>query len=227
MCAYTNDNLNKLFIGSDEVGTGEYFGPIIVVALKFNSIEAKQLLVNEGVKDSKGLTNKEIHRLAEIIKENSTYNAVAFTPNDYWNANDGKFIDEKKIVNLNAVKFKAHITTHNAIEDGTMHVIDKFANESSMMKYANDEGLEFNINEYILEEKAEDSYPEVAAAAILAKAIWYKWMKTFFENEGYEFNVENKFNHSHFHQLLVDGSVKIKDLKSFAKPWKINRDIFK
>ncbi len=227
MCAYTNENLNKLFIGSDEVGTGEYFGPIIIVALKFNSIEAKKMLVNEGVKDSKDLSNSEIHRLASIIKENATYNAVAFTPSDYWIANNDKFIDEKKLVNLNVVKFKGHITTHNSIKDGSMHVIDKFTNESSMIKYATDEGIEFNINEYILEEKAENSYPEVAAAAILAKAIWYKWMKDFFEKEGYEFNVENKFNHSHFHQLLVDGSVNIKDLKSFAKPWKINRDIFK
>ncbi|MGO4076176.1 ribonuclease HIII, partial [Staphylococcus aureus] len=55
-------------IGSDEVGTGDYFGPITVCAAY---VDASQLaLMKElGVKDSKGLKDPQIINIAkDLIK---------------------------------------------------------------------------------------------------------------------------------------------------------------
>lgn len=50
-------------LGSDEVGTGDYFGPMTVVAVY---VDAKQipLLKELGVKDSKNLNDAQIAEIA-------------------------------------------------------------------------------------------------------------------------------------------------------------------
>ena len=71
-------------IGSDEVGTGDYFGPIVVCAT-YVSKDMIPFLTDLGVRDSKKLTDEKIKEIAPtIIKEipyslyildNKTYNA--------------------------------------------------------------------------------------------------------------------------------------------------------
>ena len=66
-----NDKLiiNKPSIGSDEVGTGDYFGPIVVTA-SYVSKENESFLNDLGVRDSKKLTDETIIKIApEIIKQ--------------------------------------------------------------------------------------------------------------------------------------------------------------
>ena len=63
-------------IGSDEVGTGDYFGPIIVTASFVD--KSKIDLMNElGVKDSKKLTDEKILKIAPTLIKEIPY--VTFT----------------------------------------------------------------------------------------------------------------------------------------------------
>jgi len=78
---------NKLFyysaIGSDEVGTGDLFGPIVVTA---SFVDKKQIpeLLELGIKDSKKITDDKINKIAPVvikicphvtyILDNETYN---------------------------------------------------------------------------------------------------------------------------------------------------------
>lgn len=56
-------------IGSDEVGTGDYFGPIVVTAT-FVSKDKIDLMNELGVKDSKKITDDKIIKIAPtLIKE--------------------------------------------------------------------------------------------------------------------------------------------------------------
>ena len=52
-------------IGSDEVGTGDYFGPIIVTATLVNK-QTRKLLEDLKIMDSKKMTDDKIRRCAPI-----------------------------------------------------------------------------------------------------------------------------------------------------------------
>lgn len=212
-------NDKELYIGSDEVGTGEYFGPIIVVALKFKDLESKQYAKTIGVKDSKELTNKDIFRISEDLRDKVEYSAKIFTPLDYHNISSS--------YNLNHVKFKLHMEAHSSISGNSKRVIDKFTTEKSMDKYSKDLNIEYNPNEFILEEKAENKFLEVAAAAIVAKRIWLDWMNDFLIKEGFNFDFNETFSCIEFHKELLKGKVSIKDKKGFMKPWPINKELLK
>ena len=55
-------------VGSDEVGTGDYFGPIVVTA-SYVKLEDVSFLEKLGVTDSKKLTDEKIKKIApEIAK---------------------------------------------------------------------------------------------------------------------------------------------------------------
>ena len=74
---------NVATIGSDEVGTGDYFGPIVVTASYVSKENIKEVM-NLGVKDSKKITDDIILKIGpKLIKtiphstyilDNQTYN---------------------------------------------------------------------------------------------------------------------------------------------------------
>ena len=64
----TTDYYNISSIGSDEVGTGDYFGPIVVTA-SYVSKDKISYLEDLGVRDSKKITDDKIIKIApELIK---------------------------------------------------------------------------------------------------------------------------------------------------------------
>ena len=63
-------------IGSDEVGTGDYFGPIIVTATLVDK-NTRKLLEELKINDSKKMTDDKIRRCAPIIMKKIPY--VTFT----------------------------------------------------------------------------------------------------------------------------------------------------
>lgn len=209
----------ELYIGSDEVGTGEYFGPIVVVALRFKNIKDKEFAKGIGVKDSKELTNREIYKISDEIKNKVKYSAKIFTPLDYHNMS--------KKFNLNHVKFKLHLEAHKSVKGDLMRVIDKFTTDKSMMKYSNDLNIEYIPSKFILEEKAENKFLEVAAAAIVAKRIWLDWMDKFLTKEGFNFDFNETFSCIKFHKDLLNGKGTIKNKQGFMKPWPINEKLLK
>ena len=75
--------INVATIGSDEVGTGDYFGPVVVTA-SYVDKEHMSLMYELGVKDSKKLTDQKILEIgptlikkiphSTFILDNKTYN---------------------------------------------------------------------------------------------------------------------------------------------------------
>ena len=63
-------------IGSDEVGTGDYFGPIIVTATLVDK-STRKLLEDLKIMDSKKMTDEKIRRCAPILMDKIPY--VTFT----------------------------------------------------------------------------------------------------------------------------------------------------
>ena len=69
-------------IGSDEVGTGDYFGPMVVTA-SYVSKDDIDFLLELKVKDSKKLTDNDILKIVPKIIERIKYNTIVVHNNEY------------------------------------------------------------------------------------------------------------------------------------------------
>ena len=163
-------------LGSDEVGKGEWYGPLIAVctALKPNDVVELQKM---GVKDSKQLSIPEIHRLADQIRSmNILFTVTILSPPTY-NEMIVQFKKENK--NLNELLAWAHSAAIKATIDKLQYqkirvVIDKFDVEKTFRRlYGGVYILDKEKVEIIQKSKGESEIP-VAASSIIAKDIFEK-----------------------------------------------------
>jgi len=172
-------NMNT--IGSDEVGTGDYFGPVVVSA---TYVEKKDFTFLEelGVKDSKKLTDENIIKIApEIIKV--IPHVTIFLDNKVYN--DNYSVD----VNMNKIKAVLHNKVLlNLLKkekyDYQKIVVDQFVNEKKYYEYIKD--VPERVNNITFVTKAEDKCLSVACAAIISRFIFLKEMKRLSEELGIE-----------------------------------------
>lgn len=165
-------NFNFSTIGSDEVGTGDYFGPIVVTAT-FVSYENISFIQELGVRDSKNLTDAKIIEIAPKLIKKIPYVTYIFDNETY-----NKFYN----TDYNMNKIKAIL--HNKVLCGLLKkdnynyekiVIDQFVNSNKYFEYIK-EASEKVTNIFFLT-KAEDQVASVAAASIISRYIFLKEIK--------------------------------------------------
>ncbi|MCD7879450.1 MAG: DUF3378 domain-containing protein, partial [Candidatus Gastranaerophilales bacterium] len=78
----TNICEDKVYIGTDESGKGDFFGALVIAGVQVNETNS-QKFINAGIKDSKKLDDKKILQLANLIKANSVHSVVVITPQKY------------------------------------------------------------------------------------------------------------------------------------------------
>lgn len=172
----TENNLNEPdeYIGSDEAGKGDFFGPLVIASV-FIDRKSSSELRKIGVADSKTISDTKIKVLAEKIY-NLTYpnfSVFVIEPETY----NKLYL---KYNNLNKLLNKAHAKT---IEDVLIKtsakniIIDKF---SSLQLTFNQNWDDVKINYFTQAEK----YTAVAAASILARNALIEWFENK-ENEGF------------------------------------------
>ncbi|GGP13392.1 ribonuclease HIII [Oceanobacillus neutriphilus] len=172
----------KNHIGSDESGTGDYFGPITVAAVfaaKEQQVQLKQL----GVVDSKNLKDDVIQDIAqEILKLPVSYTILKLG-NEKYNHLQNKGWSQGKM------KAMLH---HHAIDrliqklDGAAYggiVIDQFCEPAVYKRYLQSEALKLHENTTFIT-KAESHSINVAAASILARARFVTAMDKLSEEAG-------------------------------------------
>lgn len=164
-------NLNA--IGSDEVGTGDYFGPVVVCAT-FVSEENINKLRQLGVKDSKLLTDKQMIPLALQIASLVPYSIIFLDPFKFNSLT-------KKNDNLNFVKAYLHNKAINSILKKIGEVkcdailIDEFTPKEKYLKYL--ENQADRIENVTMVIKGEKEHIGIAAASILARAAFLRELK--------------------------------------------------
>ena len=94
---YPYDFMNT--IGSDEVGTGDVFGPI-VVATAFVKGKDTTKLKKLGVRDSKKIVDNEILRIADELIKKLKYKVIIVRP-EIFNSSSENY-------NLNEMKARLH-----------------------------------------------------------------------------------------------------------------------
>lgn len=167
-----NDKTDYYFInsvGSDEVGTGDYFGPIIVCASYVNRKDIS-FLEELGVRDSKKLTDDKILKIAPLIIERIPHKEFIISNIEYNKMQDNGY-------NMNKIKAIYHnkailglMKKDNYVYD--MVVVDQFTPERNYYNYLKNEDNVFRKIKFTT--KAEDKCLSVAVSSIISRYLFLK-----------------------------------------------------
>lgn len=168
-------------IGTDEVGTGDFFGGIIVAGA-FISKDKISIIKKLGVKDSKELTDNKINEIAPQLMKTIPYAVFKLDCLKF------NFLSTQKKYNMNQIKALLHNTVINAMKQKIKNydgiIIDAFTTPTNYFNYLKNEK---NVaKDVILEEKAENKYLSVACASIIARYEFLKMMDELSELVGFE-----------------------------------------
>ena len=160
---------NSSAVGSDEVGTGDYFGPIIVTAAYVNKKDIEKL-EKLGVHDSKKLTDDKIKKIAPEIIKIVKYKSQILTNKEY-NEKYNKDVNMNKIKAIMHNKVLYELVNSEKL-DYDYIIVDEFAREARYYEYIKDvpnkqKGITFIT-------KAEDKNLAVASASIISRYIFLK-----------------------------------------------------
>ena len=153
-------------IGSDEVGTGDYFGPIVVTATYVTKDDIP-FLEELGVKDSKKLTDDKILEIVPKIIKKIPYECIILSNKEYnenynadMNMNKVKAVLHNKVLSKMVNKYQADYV-----------VVDQFANPYVYYNYLKGTNYVRNIT-FIT--KAEDKCLSVACASLISRFVFLK-----------------------------------------------------
>ena len=174
-----NDDTYKYIstIGSDEVGTGDYFGPIVVTA-SFVDIKEKSFLNELGIRDSKKITDEKILSIAPILIKKIPHVTFILSPSEY---------NTKGITNMNKVKAILHNKVlYNLVNkenfDYKKIVVDQFALPHKYFEHIND--TPNKVTNISFTTHAEDKCLSVAVSSIISRYIFLNEMDKLSESIG-------------------------------------------
>ncbi|MBS4208822.1 ribonuclease HIII [Bacillus sp. FJAT-50079] len=177
-------NLSSLsVIGSDEVGKGDYFGPMTVVA-SYVRKEQIPLLQELGVKDSKHLTDQQIVKIAKDLLSFLPYSLLTL-PNEKYNHLQAKGMTQGKITAILHNQALNHLLGKVAPEKPDAILIDQFAEASVYFRHLQGQKTICRENVYF-STKAESIHLAVAASSILARYAFLKAFETLSKKAGFE-----------------------------------------
>ncbi len=156
-------------VGSDEVGTGDYFGPIVVTA-SYVTLDDVSFLDELGVGDSKKINDEKIKKMAPEIAKRVKYRSVILSNKEY---------NEKYTKDVNMNKIKAIM--HNRVlyqlvnEEKPKYdyiIVDEFAREARYYDYLKD--IPNVQRDITFMTKAEDKNLAVACSSIISRYLFLK-----------------------------------------------------
>lgn len=164
-------------VGSDEVGTGDYFGPIVVTA-SFVDVDMISKIESLGVRDSKKVTDEKILEIAPKLIKMVPYVTYTLSPLDY---------NKAGITNMNKVKAILHNKVLNAILkkenfEYDYIVVDQFALVPKYFEHIKD--VPEKVTNIDFTPHAEDKCLSVAVSSIISRYIFLGEMKKLSEKYG-------------------------------------------
>ena len=145
-----------MFCGVDEAGRGSVMGPLVVGAVY---VEDDSFLKDIGVRDSKKLTPKSRERMYDrIVAEASDYAVIIASAAD---------VDERREkMSLNEVELEMFREAVSKCQVSRVYADCPDVNE---MAFSSALSIRLNNITVIGRHKADDTYPVVSAASIVAK----------------------------------------------------------
>ena len=155
-------------IGSDEVGTGDYFGPIVVTA-SFVAKENIPFLEELGVKDSKKMSDEQIMEIVPKIIQKIPYQSMILNNHEY----NEKYSED---INMNKIKAILHnkvllkMTKQNVNYEYV--IVDEFAKSYIYFNYLRK--VPEVVRNITFLTKGEDKSLAVACASLISRYIFIK-----------------------------------------------------
>lgn len=155
------------YIGTDETGKGDYFGPLVIAGFYVDK-DIQSFLSDLGVRDSKELSDPQINRMAEAIRKEypDNYSILSIEPEKY-NQLYAKIKNLNKLLNWGHSKVIESIWKKHQPQNVIVDQFSKTPVDISLTK-------EFSDTNFVQIPKAE-KYIGVAAASILARNEMNKW----------------------------------------------------
>ena len=167
-------------MGSDEVGTGDYFGPIVVTAT-YVAKENQSFLRELKVGDSKKITDERISEIAPQIMQKIPYITLKLDNETY-----NKYYNQE--LNMNKTKAILHNKVLLALLEKDFKpekiVVDQFVNSRKYYEYLND--VPQKVTNIFFTPKAEDQCLAVACASIISRYVFLKEMKALAQLLGHD-----------------------------------------
>ncbi|MGN1295489.1 MAG: ribonuclease HIII [Bacilli bacterium] len=159
----------KSQIGSDEVGTGDFFGPVIVVAA-FVKEEQIDYLHHLGVDDSKKLSDKKILEIVPSLLNCVTYSMLCLDNITYnQQIEKGESMNSLKAILHN----RALLNVEKKINAKNIPLfIDQFCEEDLFFHYCRNQ--KEIIKGATFKTKGESFFPSVAVASLIARYTFLK-----------------------------------------------------
>lgn len=159
-------------IGSDEVGTGDYFGPIVVTSCLVNT-DNIDFLLELGIRDSKKMSDEEILNVVPKIIKKIPYNTYILKNCEY-----NKM--QEKDINMNKIKAILHNKVLACFSDKNKYhydytVVDQFEYPKSYYNHIKD--AKYKVYGITFLTKAEDQCLSVACASVISRYIFLKEME--------------------------------------------------
>lgn len=163
--------------GSDEVGVGDLFGPLVVAACYLDADEIKTV-DKLGVLDSKKMTDSKIMELGPKLLKEFRHSIVVCSPKKVSSLHDQGWNLHKIMANLHNV---AHQEILKAVPNKNQAIlyVDEFASENLYFKYLVTKSPRDRIKMHF-KTKGESYYPAVALSSVLAR---YKFLLSWEEME--------------------------------------------
>ncbi|MBP5835975.1 ribonuclease HIII [Candidatus Phytoplasma meliae] len=150
-------------IGSDEVGTGDVFGPVVVCCVYLSPQNIIFLKKVDLILESKKLSDQKILQMAPLMVKNLLFSVETMMPEDY-----NKVIHK---YNLNKIKALLHNQaiqkTVAKVPHQVVVILDQFCKPQNYFQYLKDETTVYQTIHF--ETKADSYYLSVAAASIIAR----------------------------------------------------------
>ena len=164
-----NKYYNVSAVGSDEVGTGDYFGPIVVTSTYVPKDMVKKI-EELGITDSKKMTDDYILKVAPKISKMIKYRTLILNNKEY-NERYSKSINMNKIKAImhNKVLYELMNEEHPKVD---YIIVDEFAKEKRYYEYIED--TPFIQRNITFMPRAEQANLAVASASVISRYIFLK-----------------------------------------------------
>jgi ribonuclease HIII len=157
------------YIGTDESGKGDIFGPLVTAAVYLN--KTTSAVLNEyGIRDSKTVSDNQIAGLAKIIKNTvgENFEIIVINPAKY-NQLYSKFKNLNDLLAWSHLKAIENLSERSKCNEV---IIDQFSSKVSEMNKKL-----FSSKIKVLQTPKAERFTAVAAASILARDKFNNWFK--------------------------------------------------
>lgn len=156
-------------IGSDEVGTGDYFGPIVVTGT-FVKKEDIPFLESLGITDSKKMTDEKIMEVVPTLIQRIPYTTYILTNREY-----NKWSSQMNMNKIKAVLHNKVLFSLTKKEKADYVVVDEFARPPIYYSYLKE--VPCVVRNITFLTKGETKCLSVACASVISRYIFLKELK--------------------------------------------------